>query len=867
MSEHRDSGFALLLVDIDRFEEINATYGHLFGDEVLQLLAHALRAGTREGDLRARVGGDEFLVFFEEVRSKAGLKQRCVDLLERLSATQTLCEHTVSVGVALAPDHGVSYDLLYQCAQQALRASQKERQSCCTIFGETQEKMLASSSPKSAGPVEDETKTKAIVPTPGPGVVGHYSGILRESEYMLLMNAVNVSVSKHLIDEHFTVVWANDRFYEMFGYTREEYQTLFQNQCDLFYRDNPQDWDELVHFISKEIERGASRYEYVCRIRHRDGRKLWIKMVGAKIEEFVEEKQLAYTVMMDITQQMQTQLEQTVTYNNFPGLISKFLVKEDGLYYINANRRYSEIFQKRERYLLEEMTPESGLYAIRQNYGAFRAGKFVSFALFQDDPNGQRVHMNVSAECVDWIDDNPVYLLLHTDVTQLIRQNEELERLAFTDLVTEGMNRARFNMVAEATLRAAPAHSYSLVCLNIQKFKLINDTAGKETGNRTLRYVHNVIKARLRPGELVARIFADNFDILMEADDNETLLARLDNMVNDINAFNRRREIPYYLAFTAGICQVDEPGMEITKLQARAQIARQESNIVEGFLSHKFYSDNERARLIEEKDVENKMRPALQNHEFVIYLQPKLSLATHKVGGAEALVRWLDSQNGLVMPDSFIPIFEKNGFILQLDSYVLEEACRLLRKWMDCGLAVQPISVNLSRVHFIEPDFVRQYAAICNKYDVSTGLIELEVTETAAFKDPALFSALVKEMHRHGFLCSMDDFGSGYSSLNQLKDLRVDTLKLDRAFFSTPEMDNERERDVVTSVVEMAKKLRMNTVAEGVETKEQQAFFEKTCCDLLQGYVFSRPLPVEEYEKFVFGFAVDALSPEKKAEG
>ena len=692
-------------------------------------------------------------------------------------------------------------------------------------------------------------------PQIAPEAVGDSCPVSRREEYELLMNSLNVSVSKHMLDEHFTVVWANEYYYHLFGYTREEYEALFHNQCDLFYADNKSDWEALVAYVTQVFSSGAQKYERVCRMRHRDGRLLWIKLVGTRINEYVDGCQLSYTVMMDITEQMQTLVEQEATYDNFPGLISKFRVREDGFYFLSANDRYFEVFHRADRYLFRDMTEASGLSAIAALRDQFRRGEPASFSIFQDDVHGSRVYMDVSAQCVDWIEHDPVYLLLHSDMTKLTQQNAELERLAFSDLVTGGMNGARFDRAAADAIRSAPAGTYVLVWLNLQKFKLINDLAGNAAGSDTLRYIHGKLQAHLQPGELVARTAADNYSLLLYNGDDAALSGRLREMAGDINSFNEHAEFQYFLFFTAGLCRVDDPALEITQLQDRANLARKEILEAAGgsLCVCKFYSEVDRAKLLLEKDLENRMRPALHAHEFQVYLQPKLSLTSHTVEGAEALVRWNDPVRGLIPPDNFIPLFERNGFILQLDLYMLEAVCALVRRWLDQGRRVSPISINVSRLHFSTPHFVAGYAEVCRRHGVPTSLIELEVTETMVFEYPEPFARTVEQMHRHGFTCSMDDFGSGYSSLNTLKDIHVDVLKLDRAFFGSERMDDPRERDVISSVVDLAKKLNMKTVAEGVETHQQQRFLEGTGCDLLQGYVFSRPVPVADYERLVYG--------------
>ena len=188
-----------------------------------------------------------------------------------------------------------------------------------------------------------------------------------------------------------------------------------------------------------------------------------------------------------------------------------------------------------------------------------------------------------------------------------------------------------------------------------------------------------------------------------------------------------------------------------------------------------------------------------------------------------------------------------------MDLYVFEQVCILLRGWLDKGVKPVPISVNMSRAHLAHADFLDAYEAIRSEYSVPPELLEIELTETLVFTNPEMLFQVIDQIHRRGYRCSMDDFGSGYSSLNLLKDLQMDTLKLDRAFFTSQNADNPRERDVVTSVIDLAEKLSMSTVAEGVESQQQVEFLKQSSCDMVQGYVFSRPVPIPDFEALAFG--------------
>ena len=260
-----------------------------------------------------------------------------------------------------------------------------------------------------------------------------------------------------------------------------------------------------------------------------------------------------------------------------------------------------------------------------------------------------------------------------------------------------------------------------------------------------------------------------------------------------------------------------------------------------------FYNESIRRHLWEEKNVEGQMHDALKNHEFLVYYQPKVELKTGRIGCSEALVRWQTSDGTIIPPDRFIPVFERNFMIHRLDQYVFEEVCRWLRHMLDEGKTALPVSVNVSRLQFYDPDFVKRYVEIRDKYHIPPQLLEIEFTESIVFDNTGFLLAIVKSLKANGFSCSIDDFGKGYSSLSLLKELPVDVLKIDSYFFLESN-DHSRDLDLVRSIIELVHKFNIRTVAEGIEVPEQVEYLKKFECDYVQGYVFYRPMPQAKYE-------------------
>jgi len=263
-----------------------------------------------------------------------------------------------------------------------------------------------------------------------------------------------------------------------------------------------------------------------------------------------------------------------------------------------------------------------------------------------------------------------------------------------------------------------------------------------------------------------------------------------------------------------------------------------------------FYDEKERRRIVSERQIESTMESALESGAFAVFFQPKCAFNNGKIRGAEALVRWNDTVRGLVSPDEFIPLFERNGFILKLDMFILEQVVKRLAEWEQEGKKIVPVSVNFSRQHLNDSRYIPQMVRVLDKYRLPHHFIEVELTESIILNNVALAQNVVRGLHNKGFTVSMDDFGSGYSSLNVLKNLQFDSIKLDKEFLSGFN-ENENAKRVIVGAVEMLKSLRVNVIAEGVETQEQADFLRDIGCDIAQGYFYSKPLSCTEFEKWI----------------
>ena len=418
------------------------------------------------------------------------------------------------------------------------------------------------------------------------------------------------------------------------------------------------------------------------------------------------------------------------------------------------------------------------------------------------------------------------------------------------DDVTGGKNKKEFQRIANALIHSS--NSYVLVYANIDRFKLINDAYGDVVGDAVLHRVQTIIDQELRWDEVSGRIMGDNFAIAMRYHSIPMLEHRLQRISEQISNLEDSEGKKFGLILYYGVYVIDQDETEdITTIMEYANLAQKKIS-PSHLVPMGIYDEKDRQRLSREKVLEMKMHDALAKGHFVPYLQPKYELKGETIAGAEALVRWLDPDEGMIYPGEFIPLFENNGFVVDVDLYMFEEVCRMQEHWSKKGYKVVPISVNLSRSHFEIPNFFDYYVDILKKYKVPPMSIEIELTESLFYNDLNSLNELVNQIHEAGLSCSIDDFGSGYSSLNMLKDVKVDALKLDRVFFSSTEND-QRGKDVVQSVIKLAQALDLHTISEGVEDRDQVDFLKEMNCDLIQGFVFAKPMPVPEFERAAFG--------------
>ena len=434
-------------------------------------------------------------------------------------------------------------------------------------------------------------------------------------------------------------------------------------------------------------------------------------------------------------------------------------------------------------------------------------------------------------------------------IIQIIdKEIKMLNRLKYKtefDEITNIRNFEKFNIDTAEKFKNNPKGKFAIIVMDIDKFKIINDVYGVETGKTVLRQVAIILQRIFSDNFVFGRRYTDNFCIAMEYSDEAEINNIIDKIIKEISL----SKFIINISPVFGVYIVDDKNSNIEVMCDRANIAKKNYNSADK-KTYMFYDTDFRKEILAQTALEAEMYNALDNKKFYMYLQPKYDLKNKNIVGAEALVRWNRDKNSFLLPDKFLPLFEKNGFIIKLDEYIWEEACRILRKWIDLEFKPVPISVNVSRRQIFNPNFLDMLLWLTQKYDIPHNLIGLELPEGVFIDNNDTVCGILEKVKKYGFILEMDDFGEGYSSLKMLQNINVDVIKIDKGFLD--KAVTKKGKIVLKHTIIMAKELNLRVIAEGVENKEQIDFLMEYGCDTAQGFYFSKPLSVDEFEYKTF---------------
>lgn len=422
------------------------------------------------------------------------------------------------------------------------------------------------------------------------------------------------------------------------------------------------------------------------------------------------------------------------------------------------------------------------------------------------------------------------------------KQNRKLYKTAYVDPITKLGNEAYFRENGTIFLEEQEKNKY-IITVDINKFKALNNIYGYETCNNILKALGNKLTKILPTDNITCRISNDVFASIFVYEKNIKRL--LDKVYT--NASNLKvGDISIYVNLSIGAYKISSEDKDINKVLNKSYTARSKNK---GLYNENYYIFDEvlENKLNEEQKIESYMENALKNKEFKIVYQPKVFTQTGKIRGAEALVRW-ERDGKIIQPGNFIPLFEKNKFIVKLDLYIFEQVCKDMQSWKEKYNFEPNISINVSKEHFVNENFIEEYVKISDKYSIKRSQIDLEITESATIDENIDTLKILNSIKEKGYTISIDDFGTGYSSLSMLQNMPIDLIKIDKVFVDKADLNSDR--NIINFIMLLAKSLDVKTIVEGVETEEQVEFIRKLECDIIQGYYYSKPLSKADFEDY-----------------
>lgn len=436
---------------------------------------------------------------------------------------------------------------------------------------------------------------------------------------------------------------------------------------------------------------------------------------------------------------------------------------------------------------------------------------------------------------------------LFTNINERAEIEQNLKFYSEKDTLTALPNMRAFLQSAQVLIEEHPEEEYEIVRMDIERFRIISEMFGIDEGDKLLKFIAVKIQEYLDEEDEVAycRIASDVFAMCIPVHSYsvDTMIQKLQKAVTE---YPKNYEVVLSFGRYYVTKEDREQKVPVSNLVDRAAAAQ--ITIKGNYLQHvAVYDESIRKKEADEAMILSEMNHALENGEFQVYLQPKVNMQTGKIIGSEALVRWQHPGKGLISPAAFVPVFEKNGFIIEIDKYMIRNTCAIIRRWIDSGIPVYPVSVNLSRLNLYNKRIIQDISEYVEEYQIPREYISFEITESAFSGDNSYIKILAEKLQKEHFKVLMDDFGSGYSSLNTLKEIPVDVLKIDLKFLPAGEND-EKANLIIKHVVEMAVDLDLMIIVEGVEREEQVEFLTKIGCKIAQGFYYYRPISVLEYE-------------------
>ncbi len=606
--------------------------------------------------------------------------------------------------------------------------------------------------------------------------------------------------------------------------------------------------------------RGDGHKQLVVDCLRADGRKVPVELRIMPMWDDAGSFQGLLGVGRDISQQRHAERELRMAATVFEHSAAAILVIDPAGFIVQVNRAFTRISGFRENSILDQTTEllaadasQAGLlqhvFAQLGTRGSWEGEVWLKRRA------GERYPAWVGITAVqDEEGDLVSYVFFFSDISERKASEQRINRLAYYDALTQLPNRTLFQDRLQQALQHVGAQNSWIVLmfLDLDRFKPINDSLGHAAGDRILKDVALRLSGCVSAGDTVARMGGDEFTLLLEpCTSRHQAQSRAVQVAGSILKSLSRvfvlDEREFFVTASIGIALSPEDGRESNQLMKNADTAMYHAKEV-GKNNFQFYEAEMNARALERLELENDLRHALNNRQFLLYYQPQLSSDGQRITGTEALLRWQHPRRGMVSPAEFVPVLEELGLVVQVGDWVLTEACRQMQAWRDAGLAVPKISVNLSARQFVS-GLASRVAAVLAGSGLPADCLELELTESILMRDVKAAMLLLDDLKCLGLFIAVDDFGTGYSSLNYLKQFPIDVLKIDRSFVDGLP-DGKQDAQIARAIIAMSHSLNLLVIAEGVETREQLDFLREHGCDEIQGYLFGRPMPAAQFADF-----------------
>ncbi|MFA6948605.1 MAG: EAL domain-containing protein, partial [Eubacteriales bacterium] len=826
LNDHQTKSCGVLFaVDLDEFKSINDTLGHQCGDNAIAMAGKSLLALFRAEDIIGRVGGDEFLILMENVSGEAAAAKKAAELVNALqmdfSADGRDLLLSASIGAAIHKI-GEDFDALYGRADSALYQAKNNGRKCYHIDG-----------------VDEASAAKAALL-----IQQSVSGI----QLRTLLENIDAGILMIEVGRLLRTLYISPSFYKTSGLTRECVSADGRSLLDMIL---PEDRDGFEEGIRRGAAEGT-RVDYTYRIVDAVENRAWRHVRAVRIDYEDSDYPVMLAIITDISQLKHSSSLLNAVFKNSPVGIALYeidkgykpLMVNDSLLSMTCLTR--EDFFETNKINAFSLVDPADVERVRHEVGiGVGKGRPIEVTFGSSSKrNGENYYLQAKAVVLTDAGTAPILLAMYQDVTDQAIVNEKLRQRANHDPLTGLYNREAFFEKAEKMISSQPPAYYVMAYFDIDNFKVINDQYGNKTGDMVLQHISQVFRQTIyAAGGICCRVSGDIFAALYLHSfiDSET--------IDSIHRSACRTScLDKPLSFSVGRYIVDDITLPVSAMYDRAALA---AETVKGRYDVHIavYNEAMREKVLQEQELTSEMNGALTSGQFETWLQPQFNHSSGALVGAEALVRWRHPQKGLIPPGVFIPVFERNGFVYEVDKYVWEQSCALLRKWLDENRSPLPISVNVSRYDIFREDFFDTLTGFIKKYALSVDLLRLEITESAFAQASEQIIDMVERLKAFGFTIEIDDFGSGYSSLNTLKDVPANIIKLDMKFLEAGR-NSSRGGNIIESVVRMAKWLGMPIIAEGVEDKQQADYLKSIGCKYVQGYLYAKPMPVTEYEIF-----------------